>query len=221
MSSRVIVFGASGKVGRLICDKLKKSGTYEPLAIVRKEEYKKDLESQGIKTQLVHIDDRFSVIKETIKGSDAVVFTAGSGGKGHDLTVAVDLDGAVKTMEAAEQLGVKRYIMVSAYGADDRDYWHTNPIRTYYTCKHYADRELRHTGLDYTILQPALLKDESGIGKIADFEAAKTAKPELLHITRDDVASIVVESLKIQNTFRKTIPLINGDTPIAEGLKKA
>ncbi|KAA8911438.1 hypothetical protein TRICI_003800 [Trichomonascus ciferrii] len=207
---------------RVVCNaKLKQSGTYEPLAIVRKEEYKKELESQGIKTQLVHIDDRLSVLKEAIKGSEAVVFTAGSGGKGHDLTVAVDLDGAVKTMEATEQLGIKRYIMVSAYGADDRDYWHTNPIRTYYTCKHYADRELRRTNLDYTILQPALLKDESGTGKIADFEEAKSAKPELLHITRDDVASIVVESLKIQNTFRKTIPLINGDIPIVDGLKKA
>lgn len=218
MSSRVIVFGAHGRVGKLICNKLKESKAYDPLAIVRKEEYQKELESQGIKTKLLSIDDRFANIKEAIKGSQAVVFTAGSGGQGTDLTISVDLDGAVKTMEAAEQLGVKRYIMVSAFKAHDREYWHTNPIRSYYTCKHYADRELRRTGLDYTILQPALLKDDNGTGKIADPNVTESASEGDLHITRDDTAAIVLETLGLSNTYRKTIPLINGDLSISEGL---
>jgi uncharacterized protein YbjT (DUF2867 family) len=50
-----------------------------------------------------------------------IVFTAGSGGHtGFDKTLLIDLDGAVKTIEAAEQAGVDRFIMVSALQAHNR-----------------------------------------------------------------------------------------------------
>ena len=40
----------------------------------------------------------------------------GSGGStGADKTIIVDLDGAIKTIEASKQANVKHYIMVSTY----------------------------------------------------------------------------------------------------------
>lgn len=42
----------------------------------------------------------------------------GSGGStGADKTIIVDLDGAIKTIEASKQANVKHYIMVSTYDA--------------------------------------------------------------------------------------------------------
>ncbi|NYE09145.1 hypothetical protein F4694_006002 [Bacillus niacini] len=46
------------------------------------------------------------------------MFTAGSGrNTGYDKILLIDLDGAVKTIEAAEKVGIKRFIMVSAIQA--------------------------------------------------------------------------------------------------------
>lgn len=45
----------------------------------------------------------------------AVIFSAGSGGKGgEERTKAVDYEGAVKIFDAMEEAGVKRIVMVSA-----------------------------------------------------------------------------------------------------------
>lgn len=71
-------------------------------------------------------------IATAAKGCDAIVFTAGSGGKtGDDKTLLIDLDGAGKTIEAAEKAGIDRFIMVSAIQANNRDNWHHN-ILPYY-----------------------------------------------------------------------------------------
>jgi hypothetical protein len=46
----------------------------------------------------------------------------------------VDLDGAVKTMEACEQAGIQRFIMVSALQAHNREKW-AQSIKPYYAAK--------------------------------------------------------------------------------------
>lgn len=56
-------------------------------------------------------------------------------------TLLIDLDGAGKTIEAAEKAGIDRFIMVSAIQANNRKSWHDN-ILPYYAAKHYADRVL-------------------------------------------------------------------------------
>jgi hypothetical protein len=65
---------------------------------------------------------------------------------GADKTLLVDLDGAVKTMEAAEKIGTKRFIMVSAIQAHRRENWN-DKIKHYYVAKHYADKILEQSDL--------------------------------------------------------------------------
>ncbi|SPT61477.1 Uncharacterised protein [Aerococcus viridans] len=82
---------------------LNESETHSVRAFVRKEEQAKELESKGIETHLGNLEGSVSDLKEAVKGTDAVVFTAGSGGStGADKTLLIDLDGAVKVMEAAQ-----------------------------------------------------------------------------------------------------------------------
>lgn len=52
---------------------------------------------------------------------DAVIFSAGSGGKGGpERTRAVDYDGACKVFKACEAAGIKRLLLVSAIDTRDR-----------------------------------------------------------------------------------------------------
>ncbi|WP_369403919.1 NAD(P)H-binding protein [Secundilactobacillus silagei] len=72
-------------------------------------------EDHQIKTAHVNLLGKPEALGVTLDGFDAVIFTAGSGSKtGDDMTLMVDLDGAVKSMQAAQIAGVKRYVMVSA-----------------------------------------------------------------------------------------------------------
>ncbi|AOA61083.1 hypothetical protein PP7435_CHR1-1516 [Komagataella phaffii CBS 7435] len=223
MANKVAIFGAHGKVAQLLISKLG-SSKYEPLALVRKQEQVDDFIAGGVDAKLISLeDDTLGKIAEAIKGCSAVVFSAGAGGKGGaDRTVAVDLDSAVKAMEATELNNIKRFIMVSAIGADDRDFWYWNipSLRTYYICKKYADRELRRTNLDWTILQPGALKDIPEKGSLQpENEIFQTKTYETVGISRADVAEVILQSLEHPSTIHKTLTLINGDVPIQKWIK--
>jgi uncharacterized protein YbjT (DUF2867 family) len=223
MSSKVIaVFGAHGKIGQRLIAKLAQSREFKALAFYRNIEQKTTFDKLGVESRLLTLEAPVDEIAHNIKGAYAVVFSAGAGGTGLDKTFSIDLDGAVKTMEAAEQAGVRRYVMVSAFGAQNRDVWYNGPIRSYYIAKKYADRILATTQLEYTILEPARLLDGDGTGKIADPATAYSAASAERAIHREDVASFIVEALEDSRgtSYRKTIPLINGAIPIQGFLHK-
>lgn len=212
---KVFVIGANGNVGRLIATKLADRGD-EVVAGIRKPEQAAFFEDRDIKTAHFDLLGRPEEMGVTLDEFDAVVFTAGSGGKtGDDMTLLIDLDGAVKSMQAAEIAGIKRYVLVSALFAEDRNRW-SDSIRPYYAAKFYADEWLRYrTNLDYTIIEPGALTFEDGTGRI------DTTGVEGGSVARDDVASTVVASLNEPATIKKTVPLITGDTPIETALKNA
>ncbi|MGC4441166.1 NAD(P)H-binding protein, partial [Streptococcus suis] len=75
-------------------------------------------------------------------GVDAVLFVAGS--RGRDL-LQTDAFGAVKTMQATESLGIKRYVLLSSLYALEPDKWsHPNlsKIMDYNVAKFFADNYL-------------------------------------------------------------------------------
>lgn len=126
----------------------------------------------------------------------------------------MDLDGAAKAIEAAAIAGIKRFIMVSALQAHNRENWN-EALKPYYVAKHYADKILEASGLTYTIIRPGGLRNEPGTGTVS---AAKDL--ERGFISRDDVAKTVIASLDEKNTENRAFDLTEGDTPIAEALKK-
>lgn len=210
----VFLIGGNGQVGKYIVKLLQESEKHELTAMVRSEEQAKQLKASGVNAVVADLEGSVDELAEAMKGSDAVIFSAGSGGKtGADKTLLVDLDGAVKSMEAAEKIGANRYLMVSAFKAEDRESWKDSPIKPYMVAKHYADRMLRESSLNYTIFGPGLLLNEPGTGKIAlDNHINKTSIP------REDVAGTVVAALDKENTYRKTIRLMSGDSTIEEAL---
>ncbi|WP_099353664.1 SDR family oxidoreductase [Fredinandcohnia onubensis] len=211
---KVCVVGANGQIGKQVVELLKESSEHTPIAMVRKQEQVAHFENLGVETVLANIADNVDKIAEAITGLDAIVFTAGSGGHtGPDQTLLIDLDGAVKTVEAAEKTGVKRFVMVSALGANQREKWN-EAIRPYYVAKHYADRILEQSDLTYTIVRPGGLLNEEGTGKVAIGENLTRNT-----IPRADVAKVIVASLSEENTYYQSFDLVSGEIPIVDALK--
>ncbi|MDT9025831.1 SDR family oxidoreductase [Rossellomorea yichunensis] len=210
----VAVVGANGQIGKQVIGLLKESSEHTPRAIVRKEEQARAFEQDGVQSSLVDLEGTVDEITHGLKGADAVVFTAGSGGKtGADKTLLIDLDGAVKTMEAAKQAGIDRFIMVSALQAHNRENWNES-LKPYYVAKHFADRALEQSGLTYTIIRPGGLLKEAGKGKVT---AGENLSRET--IPREDVAATIVASLDEERTFNKGFDLITGNDGIEEAIR--
>lgn len=215
---KVLVVGANGKIGKQLVNLLNESETHSVRAFVRKEEQAKELESNGIETHLGDLEGSVSDLKEAVKGTDAVVFTAGSGGStGADKTLLIDLDGAVKVIDAAKNVGVDRFLMVSAFGADQREKWNEE-IKSYYVAKYYADKELMQSGLNYTIVRPGGLTDDASKGKVVVSDNMQLADSDDWTIPREDVAKVVFESLDNEKTYYKAFDLVSGEQSIEEAL---
>jgi len=212
----VLIIGAHGKIGRIVAEKMKSSAQFNPAAFIRKEEQKAFFDAMDVPVEVASLESSVDEIARAMKGKDAIVFTAGSGGKtGYDKTLEIDLDGAVKSMIAAEQVGIKRFGMVSAYLADERSRWNASGIKPYYIAKHFSDLELQRTSLDYTILRPVRLTDDKGSGKVTI-----KAIPEGIQktIPREDVATTILEVLEHPETIGKIMVMSTGETPIREAI---
>ncbi|TDL65571.1 SDR family oxidoreductase [Paenibacillus amylolyticus] len=211
----VLVIGANGQIGKFVVEQLAQEGKHKVTAMIRKPEQAGTLKELGADVVIGDLEGSVEDLAEAMKDHNAIVFTAGSGGStGQDKTLLIDLDGAVKTMEAAEQQGISRYILVSAYGADQREKW-SESIKPYYVAKHYADRALFASDLNYTIIRPGGLKNEPGTGRIAvgtDLEPGS--------IPREDVARVIVASLQEEKTYRMAFDLIAGEHPVEDALGK-
>ncbi|MCI4169024.1 SDR family oxidoreductase [Bacillus spizizenii] len=212
---KVFLIGANGQIGQRLVSLFRDNPDHSVRAMVRKEEQKAPLEAAGAEAVLANLEGSPEEIAAAAKGCDAIIFTAGSGGStGYDKTLLVDLDGAAKAMEAADIAGIKRFVMVSALQAHNRENWNKT-LKPYYVAKHYADKILEASGLTYTIIRPGGLRNESGKGTIS-----VAADLERGFISRDDVAKTVIASLDETNTENRAFDLTEGDTPIAEALKK-
>lgn len=214
----VLIVGANGQIGKHLVDILKKEGKHKPVAFVRKEEQVQYFEDKGVEARLGDLEESVEAIKKRMKDIDAVVFTAGSGGgTGYDKTLLIDLDGAVKTVEAAKASGIDRFVMVGAFRADNRRQW-VKDMKPYFAAKYYADEWLKNSGLNYTIVRPGNLENKEAVGKVA--AGADTAKPKKFSIPRADVAQVIAHSLEKDTTYRKVFDLVTGDDSIAEALNK-
>ncbi|MCP9291945.1 SDR family oxidoreductase [Gracilimonas sediminicola] len=209
----VLVIGANGQIGNRLVHQLKDTG-HNSVAMVRKEEQIKQFKEHGVDTVLADLEKDFS---HAYQGVDAVVFSAGSGGDTpKSQTKVIDRDGAIKAIDEAEESGVKRFIMVSALKANrDPGTW-SEPMEHYYDAKAKADEHLRNSDLSYTVLMPGRLTNESGTGKVELKERIEAIETKT--ITRDDVASVIVELLDEEQSFGKSLELLQGETSIKQAI---
>lgn len=214
---KTLIVGANGQIGKHLVSLIQDSDTVKAKAMIRKQEQAEHFEKIGAETVLVDLEGSVDDIAKAAEDVDAIVFTAGSGPKtGPDKTMMIDLDGAVKTMQAAEKAKVKRFIMISSYDTTRKAIQDADEkFAPYVVAKHYADEWLRSTDLDYTMIHPGALTNDKGTGKV---EAATTVEPK--EVPREDIAQVIFACLNNDATIGKEFQVIAGSTPVTEAIEK-
>ncbi|MGA8331355.1 MAG: SDR family oxidoreductase, partial [Mycobacterium sp.] len=182
-------------------------------SIFRNPDHADDVAATGARPVVADIEDLATdALADLLAGHDAVVFSAGAGGGDPARTYAVDRDAAIRVIDAAEQAGVRRFVMVSYFGAGpDHGVPPDDPFFPYAESKAAADAHLRGSGLDWTVLGPSWLTFEPATGRIE-------IDREMREVSRADVALVIAAALAEDATIRRTIDFNNGDVPIPEAL---
>ena len=208
---RVTIFGGHGKVALLLAPMLVEAG-HEVSSVIRDPDHVDDVEATGAAAVVASVEESDTEALTTLlAGAEAVVWSAGAGGGDPARTLAVDRDGAIRSMEAALLAGVRRYVMVSFSGAFPEHRVPTDdPFRPYQDAKIAADDHLRATDLDWTILGPGTLTTEPGrrsVNPDATFRDGDRASREL-------VAQVALAVLDDRRATRRTLVFGDGDVPL-------
>jgi nucleoside-diphosphate-sugar epimerase len=208
---KILIIGASGRVGSMLADKLLKQGHWVTGTSTRGSSSADSSHFKHIKLDLT--EDLEQIEPRIAADFKAVYFVAGSR---EDGLLEIDLHGAVKAMQVAERKGIERFIMLSFAFSLEPGQWRKEglgDILDYCIAKHYADEWLiRNTRLNYTILQPCALTEMPGTGKIAVNIHHHLDNPI------EDVASTLVEVLDNEASFKKVITMHHGDVPIHDAI---
>ncbi len=207
----VFIAGANGQIGQHLLREMADSD-HEARAMVRHQDQGPELQQLGA-TETV-LGDLEQDCSEAMRGCDAVIFTAGSGPHTWpDKTIDVDQDGAIRLVDTARAMGIKRFIMVSSMRAEEPDKG-PEKLRHYLWAKHNADEHLKNSGLDYTIVRPGQLTNEEGTGKVR----VSPRLDEFDKIPRQDVARVLLAVLDSDTTTNRVFDVVSGDTTIPEAI---
>jgi uncharacterized protein YbjT (DUF2867 family) len=216
--STVAIAGGHGKIAMLLGALLAGRGD-AARGLIRNPDQAADLRAAGIEPVLCDLEGDGDVAA-AVRGADAVVFAAGAGaGSGEARKTTMDLEGAVRLIEAARAESISRYLMVSSMGAADppaegADFAGGDDVfGAYLRAKAAADAALRASGLDYTIVRPGALTDDPGTGLVSVGEHLDRGQ-----IPRADVAAVFLACLDTPATIGRSFDLTSGTTPITTAL---
>ena len=232
---KVALFGGTGFVGSYILDQLLEQG-HQPTLLIREGSDKKVHSPENCTIIKGDISNEES-IKQAINGSDAVIYCIGliREFKSRGITFErTQFEGATMCMNTATDLGVKRFILMSANGVcpNGTDYFKT---------KWMAEQYLKNTELDWTIFRPtAIFGDPRGHGRpefcsqlnrdmislpipaplfhkgLNPFDAGNF-QMSMIHIK--DVANFFVKSIDDKKDYKKIIELGGEDVTWREIIK--
>lgn len=186
-------------------------------SFIRHPEHAPEVEVTGAAPVVLDVENSTTAeIASALDGHDAVVWSAGAGGGNPERTYAVDRDAAIRSMDAAAQSGVTRYVMVSYFGAGpSHGVPEDNSFYAYAEAKAAADEYLRATDLDWTILGPGALTSNPGSALIEVSPADPSTGTET---SRANVALVAAAVLELPETVRRTIEFRDGSMPVVEAL---
>ena len=148
---KVALFGGTGFVGTYITEELL-NNNHDPVLLVRPGSENKVYLPEKCHVNIGDITD-FESIEQTINNTAAVIYNIGiirQFPKKGITFEAMHFEGARHCMEAAERLGVKRFILMSANGVKYNG-------TLYQSTKFLAEQYLKNTELEWTIFRPSLI----------------------------------------------------------------
>ena len=217
--TRIAIIGGHGKVALELARILAADGE-DVTSFFRNPDHTEDVAATGATPSVLDVEHATTAeLAGALRGHDAVVWSAGAGGGDPDRTYAVDRDAAIRSMDAAAEAGVGRYIMVSYLGAGpDHGVPADHSFHAYAEAKAAADRYLRGTDLAWTILGPGSLTNGPGNGLI-DVDPADTSSGT--GTSRANVVLVAAAVLRLPETAGRTIEFRDGTLPVAAALEPA
>ncbi len=214
---RITIFGGHGKVALLLAPILVEAG-HEVSAVIRNPDHAEEVAATGATPVVSSVEEASTEdLVSLLDGQDAVVWSAGAGGGSPERTVAVDRDAAIRSMDAAEAAGARRYVMVSFSGANaDSLVPEDAPFRVYQDAKIAADDHLRGSALDWTVLGPGALTTDPGAGRVNPDATSRHGDES----PRELVAQVTAAVVGDQRSHGRTLVFGAGETPIDEWLDR-
>ena len=211
---RVVIAGGHGQIA-LHLERLLAARGDEPVGIIRNPGHATDLQQIDAVPVILDLENTtVDRLADALTHADAVVFAAGAGpGSGAARKETVDRDAAILLADAAEAAGVRRYVMVSAYGADNYDPNSTEVFQVYLRAKAEADADLRGRDLDWTVVRPGSLTNSAATGRVSLGESIGGGS-----ISREDVARVLLHVLDSPLTAARQFQVIGGSTPIRDAV---
>ena len=215
--ARVFVTGGSGFVGSHVVPALIEAG-HSVVALMRTARAATELRQRvgvgeaGLTTRIGDVTDP-STLASALEGCQAVVHLvalARDWNNGKDLE-RVNFAGTVNVIDAASAAGVRRFIHLGALGVEERADLH------YANSKARAERAVRASALDWTILKPSLIWGERDgffniVAALVKVPAPVVPVPgngrsRFQPIWIGDVARAIVQALADSSTVRRSYEL--------------
>ena len=202
---RVLLIGATGRLGRHVLGELSRRGNYRVRGLVRSRERLEEIcRAQGLEVESIEVFVGDATKPETLEGVcegiDVLISTLGaplSAGrtKGGVSYTDVDLAGNKNLLAEALKAGVKKFVYVSVFGA------HLYPHLEYVKAHEDFVRELRAArGMEHCVIRPTgffyvfaefLQMARRGVAALIG-EGDKRTNP----IDERDLAEVCVEAIK-------------------------
>lgn len=216
--SDIAIIGGHGRVALLTIPLLVEDGN-TVTAVVRDPDQIADVEDAGASAVVCDVETMSTdELVDLLVPFDTVIWSAGAGGGDPERTVAVDENAAIRTVNAAEESGTDRFIMVSWCGSyADHGVPADDPFRHYADAKANADAHLRSCSLDWTILGPSTLTDgdDDGISRIREDRGRTDAS----WVTRQAVAATIAAAADCPRCAGHTVRFNSGDSSPADVLR--
>jgi uncharacterized protein YbjT (DUF2867 family) len=206
---KVIVFGATGTVGRLAVKNLLKTG-HTVTAFARSPQ---KLSLSDPKLRLVAGDAmKLSDVTDAVAGHEAVVVTLGAGMSRRS---KVRSQGTMNVIKAMQTHGVRRLIAQSTLGARDSwptlNFWWKRVMFGVLLAPVFRDHELQEqlieaSGLDWTIVRPGAFTDKATARPVIE-DVPNTARGLDLKIARSELARFLARQLSDKQYIGRAVGL--------------
>ncbi|MEN8698541.1 NAD(P)H-binding protein [Bacillus infantis] len=207
---RVLVIGTEDLTGEHVI-KLLSDKQHEVTALVGTKSKAEEMARLGAADVFVLEDDDYA---QAFSACDAVIYVGDSSARtGESKPILIDHQAVIDSVQAAKDHGVKRFLLMSAMRANETDKGGSGTDGA----KNQPEELLRKADLTYTILRTGKPVDKPGKGKI---EAALALESEESEIPKEDIATILVEALELEEAYNRTIEVSSGETPIREALQQ-
>lgn len=208
---KVIVFGASGSIGRLAVAELLKAG-HDVTAFARKPE----------KLGLAHSKLSYAArdalnaqdVSEAVAGQDAAVITLGSGLSRKSM---IRSKGTLNVINAMQAHGVRRLICQSTLGAHESwsnlNFFWKRIMFGVLLKQVFKDHELQEnlvcaSGLDWTIVRPGAFTDDPATGEFKE-DFPPTERKLSLNISRADIAAFLAGQIGDATYLGRAVAISN------------